>query len=749
MGDFETKLNQYREKQTRLFGTEEKINELRNQTERSAGPVMQENLQKPLHVSAYRQILACDFESAAWIKKDKAHRKHRKNIDKNYKSLTGHKFGLPSHELKKRKAEFDARRALSLEASMAMQTVLETVEKNAQEGSDEDFLAGLEQRNLTAFSYPEGAGNQDSGECDKKFIDRFKEQMPILHRASVLYRKLLSENRLGDNGPSSSVLDKLAWMNEARQAYEDRIRIISSPYYVSFRAGDFDEETKKNLKSKEKDRGEKSGFRSYAGALLRWKERGLSLLTEKEEDKRRNKGRTMLCLDAMQQEVGRACESDRVIDHVFERVNKNRADTYKRTLNADEYSNPAMGIVKEWIYQDAEGNVSEKDLLAEIERMKQGLQAEMSKPAEERKGKKNPEKLSAHLDRVKAAFEAGRVSKDVVRLWLDRALQNRLNLSRSIYYSVIFPGKNETLDEKGYFKNIQESVDQYVQALDDGEIHSQSKLGFQGKFKNEKDIKGDKSKKKFTTVKDISEQEGDFIHIKGKNADPDKTSTRVYITAKPQYKSLALNTLLATIRELGLQDELYLKFTTGVMSAYGYGSDDLVIYLGSNVTKEQKKNLLDLYFEKCRTVGANADPPTQDNILSGEDMMLTAHAYRDGIALAGEPETANGLNDLFTDGKGLFPTKYTDGKRIAKINLNRSQNDKVKKAFSYNTFVTDMMIKSTFLAAHRLGKKKNAPIDPDTPEMKAETKKIFRELCFLNGVNPVNMSSIDSGSVFG
>lgn len=52
-----------------------------------------------------------------------------------------------------------------------------------------------------------------------------------------------------------------------------------------------------------------------------------------------------------------------------------------------------------------------------------------------------------------------------MRIWLDRALQCHLTMDKAIYYSVVFLGKNEELDEKNYRDHLKTDVDAYIKAL--------------------------------------------------------------------------------------------------------------------------------------------------------------------------------------------------------------------------------------------------------------------------------------------
>ena len=81
--------------------------------------------------------------------------------------------------------------------------------------------------------------------------------------------------------------------------------------------------------------------------------------------------------------------------------------------------------------------------------------------------------------------------------------------------------------------------------------------------------------------------------------------------------------------------------------------------------------------------------------------------------------------------------------------MRNMSSDQIKEKYSFNTFVVAMLVQSTFVAGKRLKKKLTDEIDVNDPKVREEIKKIFRELCFLNGINPENMADIDNTSALG
>lgn len=771
MAEYNTHIQEYRAKQNELLGSKEDIERIRNRRREPLPSAHLINDETPLHVDAYRQILACDFDSASWIKKDEAHRKHRKNINKNYKSLTGSKTDLGDVEQKKRKMEFEQRRNLSLEASMKMQEVLEATAHNQLGASDQDFLAGLAELDLSQFKYKEDPSQRSSGQADRDFLENFKDQMIILHHASLIYQNQISGNLLGGQELTSEQMDRLAFLNEARQAYEDRIRIISSPYYVSLREKDFDKATKKHLEKKGKDQEEKASLRSYAKAVLRWQERGKSILSETDASKRLKSGRIFHSMNMLpMEENGRTYASDTTVDKVIRKISPRVFSWYLNGGNDQE--DQEMIAAKNWIWQDLGKSVKKTSLLGEVDRMRKELERRLREPGEVTSGSKRElyEKMLRHLARVSRAFSEGKISKEAMRLWLDRCLQYNLPCFKKIYFNLVFQSAGTT-DEKDYYNKTALVMDKYMKNLKGGVIFSQSDVhGEENKtvYQNEEDIapkeenKAEKEEPEqeeearrkrallrggkehpFKGIENITKKGGGFIHVNGKNADPNDVSTRAYISAKPKYKSMAVKLFTDTVKELGLADQLYFKFTTGkAIESKGFGRDDLTVFFGSNLTKEEKKHLLDEFYVKCRTAGDG-----EENILSDEDMSITGYQYQEGITLAGEPVVASTMNSLFSNARPGFKAAFSD--RIRLMEIDPYADEKGHSQYSYNTFIAAMLVQSAFAAAKQMGKKRDGSINVAATGMLPRIKKLFRELCFLNGINPENMSEIDSMSIFG
>ena len=760
MSEFDKNVREYRRKKQNIIQTQ-KTEEtgIKRTGLISNAPVEKERKQTGT-TDAYRKILAADFDSEAWISKEQSLRKHRKNINANYKSLTGRKSGLSSQEKLQRKKDFEDRRDISLRASTALGEFIEGASGVDPDPSDEGVLKLLEETDLSIFTYGGGSGAQKDIDCDAEFVQGFAEKMKALHQASLLYNKLMQGNI---DSMSPALLSKLSQMNDMRQAYEDRIRIISSPYYVSLREVDFDQSTKDKLWTGEDDEKRSENLKDYAKSMLRWQESGKKLLSVKQgageaapaEQEIHNQNVLM---------EGRVFVSDQAVDKVIGKINGKTKEGFGKMVNGDH--DLAMTYTREWVYKDLKKKADPKKMLHEVDRMKERLRKELAEGNPEETKRRSITKVVQHLERVSNAFAARKISPEAMRVWLDRCLMHKLNYSGEIYLNLVHQGKTK-LDEENYFDEAKKVIDPYVQQMS-GVIFAQSTFLTTGVYQKKADLaetkdpailrsrrgcKNDKEKRikklhEFSGMghMSINDQGTDFIHISGKNADYNDITARAYVSAKPQYKSLVLRLFTETVAEFenkNMRDELYFKISSEKNRSRGYAADDLTIYLGSNVSMEERKQLLDKFYEKCSKVSAEKG----ESILDGDNMVIAGSKYKDGIALAGEPDIATLLNLTFANADKSFFSTFSDRGRLKK--MRNMSSDQIKEKYSFNTFVVAMLVQSTFVAGKRLKKKLTDEIDVNDPKVREEIKKIFRELCFLNGINPENMADIDNTSALG
>ena len=203
------------------------------------------------------RILETDFRHQDWIERTADKRKTRKNINENYQLLTG-QGSLGSKELKDRKEAFEKRRLLSSKASEQVANLIAS-ESEIKTGPEE-LAKEVEAFDIEDFSF----------ENDEDLVRKFVHNMPRLMRAEHLLRKLdKGENE--ELRSNDGLYRKLLYLKDIKAAYEERIVIISSPYYVSVKEEDYTEETLQHMKNSWRTGGEIRP--EYVDAVLSWHER--------------------------------------------------------------------------------------------------------------------------------------------------------------------------------------------------------------------------------------------------------------------------------------------------------------------------------------------------------------------------------------------------------------------------------------------------------------------------------------------
>ena len=215
---------------------------------------------------------------------------------------------------------------------------------------------------------------------------------------------------------------------------------------------------------------------------------------------------------------------------------------------------------------------------------------------------------------------------------------------------------------------------------------------------------------KYNTNKQITR--GDFIHVNS-NQPHEKGGLRCYISAdKTTDPSAVLYAWNESFQASPLKNNLYFKFATSMNDHRDGGKqrpDDIIIYKTDDIDDTQFKELLQDFQKRCNDMSPD--------LLPSDDAKMPAAAQKiaNGISIAGEPDY---VNDYL---------RYTD-RKVGK--------------HSWTTFIDNMAILSTSVAANRLGIKPNSI---DAPGLQDETKKVFREFMLLSRINPDTMLPIEYG----
>lgn len=706
----------------------------------------------------FQRILNHDYKSQKWISKDKNKRKARKNINANYKLVTGAKKNLTSRQKLERKAEFESRRDLSILASTNLSAFMNEREKKEKNLTDEKLQAlskELLDMPLETFDF----------DSDKAFLKSFNRNMAVLDAADRLSKAISNGDKIEGFDPEMmrDLSIKLSQLSNIREAYEDRITIISSPFYVSIRSGDLTLSSidRLNRIAKGKVNADES-LKSFAKAITRWKSYGAGLFS-----------------------IGKAANNDFFTDTIAENIIlKNGIENVNNAFNSIKWKKEKNGKlsqkkikdtrevqIKEWIYDDLKllKNLDRKQLSKKIGLLIRTLEnAEISSEDKEERvvEQRKKEEAIAHAKKVKAAFDEGRYSKESVILWLDRYLMSDHRLCISVYERAQEQDDQRSMEERradheAYLDEISDAIERFINSTEGLEAHFQEQkdpveekkkadeieekrkkdpayeeknLAFQKvHFVGEKDEKAKErhdSKGKDKLVKaskgavldQLTAGISDFLHIYGENSS-DEILTRTYISVKPSSKGRSVKALVDTAINMGIQKELYFKIST---TARKSRADDIVIYFGKNLTADQVSDFLYQYKKNCEA--------EKVEFSKGMEGVVVGKNYSPGINLAPEPSIAITLNKKIEDNdrEDLVQNKHSlDAFLAAPYQLS--------PVFSFTGLMVDLLFKSAVLAGKELSKSAKDDIKMGDPKTFALTKKYFRELCELNGIDTKNI----------
>ncbi|MCR5627712.1 MAG: hypothetical protein K6F99_10360, partial [Lachnospiraceae bacterium] len=423
----------------------------------------------------YMKILKYDYQSQEWIErpaeaaKRSQRRLARKNINENYMAVTGNKVsGLSREEKKKRKSELESRRDVSNKVSLGMADFMENFNWKNDDIS-EDMITVIKDFDISRLDYA----------SDMEFAENISRNMQVLQSADTLYERL----NAGETVPGVKeyekidLIFKLERMKDMRTYFEDKARVMSSPYYVSMRDADFTEKTYRNLENIKENEKKPEGLRLYAQSVLRMKE-------NKEKIQRKQIEYDYLKARAQSKKQDNEGNQEKPFDIFGNVINRIGMDEVERTLNYTKKKDGTIGIndyitlkTREWINNDLKSPISAEKFIMTIDTVKNTIiQYQKNHPDENDEASS----LLEHMDKVRKAAISGRISPDVARLWLDRSLMGYKALGNRSYK--ILEAQLKTAENKEYkpesskvYKDkVNELITNYAQSTNGLKTHLQS-----------------------------------------------------------------------------------------------------------------------------------------------------------------------------------------------------------------------------------------------------------------------------------
>lgn len=729
----------------------------------------------------FTRILESDFQSKAWMTRKRGKRHSEKHMKEDYKAVFGQRPAFSSAMIKERQGNIEDYKNLSVKASTQIVNFLKDnpTYDNVQQDNDDPDATLVEQImnvDLSEFVF----------ESDKAFVDSFASKMKKLYRAQHLLERFQKGDEIGDISDEQrlELTEKLGTLSDLRQAYEDRIHIISSPYYSSLRDADFTDSTIIQLKKANQKKGREGSIKAYAEAMIRWKEEGERLcknpakVLEKRKDEKRKRADT---------------QSNQAVDKVLEKTDLkefnsclNETDDTKvfsddPKANAKIQANVrAMKLNRERIDKICDPAMTDEQIFAKLSGMRDYISKKIDRikktPADKINAKelKIPEldTVLKHLDTVENQYRNGEISKGTLQIFMDRGLMHETHVGRSVYDKIVLQTEIPEVitpqmekADANYKKQMTNTVVSYINSLGEGcygyiqnnntyrftksgdktrkaqfkkenEDMVQSQYNFwlnyhnnnrsmdhvkQNRLKDIREKYEDYAKQvsvDSSKCKDALQSSGkDFFHIIGGKCDQTKVLTRAYLSIKPEKKIEGIKEFMNVLKELDMAQYVHFKVSTTIMENR---VDDITVYFDKSLTVDDVKKCLDTFHYRCKSI-----------LVGDQQMSAAAAKYQDGIGLAAEPELCGVVNRAFKDNNN-----YCDNMYFKDIDFSPT--------YSFTSFVVENLCKSAILASKQLGKdvKKNQ-IDLSDEATLRETKKIFREMCLVNGIDPISLVDED------
>ncbi len=653
---------------------------------------------------ALMNILSADFTSEKWILQKKGKRDSKKNIKAAHKKITGQGGlfgGLSRADKAARKSEFESRRIQSLEASQAVAAL--AAEADLGESlSPEEMVSSLSSIDVSKYNI----------ESDADFVFSFAANMKELQKAEMLLDYFRSDAGRELMGKNQELSMKLFWMQSIKEAYMERITIISSPYYVSMRDEDFTPATERNMEQLLKNKKTNAADKAYFKAVLNWNKRKSGTLRheydfrfDKEQAYPEMRLKSVFYREArldenMQKgmnEVADRDESGKFVerfmsskqskvlkdysgfiggatpgwmrdyepaskDEFLDSIRKMQAKIKELLKAEEEYEQRKRDKIMRCVAQGAINPVNPMEANAvgsykeRLEREEFGERPTELSKRDHRRMQETDQILSNIIEKVAEVA----ISMDTARVWLDKTT-GQLRLSdhsvgdRSLHRQdpEEYREKQCRLSDEEKEQELQKNISdlgsivyKYSEKLgtlgyvslrgaEDDTVRNQRFMHKNNVEKNRTFIKtrgglsSDLSGDMEDAFKNLGKKVGNVIRIRGGrfHGENSESAYRVTISANPEWKNASVEELLAYASESGMLNYMHINIRTGVE---GPGDDDITLLFSKSLTRENIKEFLDGYSERC----AKKNP----DILASDDKHMPGAAvkYKDGISIAPE-----------------------------------------------------------------------------------------------------------------
>lgn len=329
------------------------------------------------------------------------------------------------------------------------------------------------------------------------------------------------------------------------------------------------------------------------------------------------------------------------------------------------------------------------------------------------------------------------VGKDTARIFLNPvAMANTItakDFESGLYRSLTVRSKYKESDAKSELK-YREEVKELVKNLHghtEG-IKIQDKDGFVLSYKD------------MLRSGEVMKRNG-FVYFAEKvkeGASQEWPDVRCYVTVKEKDQKKMVSKLRELMNE---RKEFKGAFDFKLLStSNGHKLDNIVIYLSSKrVDPKLFKEFIDSYSERIKDIAYD------------DESIPTVRKIKKGIGISTEPdEVYHHLYKLATTFETDLPESLKKGvktfpydKKLVNSSL-ENEAEKGRMRMSWNEYCARLLILSSYIARHRLGRTdKDTSVSKDE-EVKKEMDKVYQEFMILSGINPSTMMPESNGQFF-
>ncbi len=360
------------------------------------------------------------------------------------------------------------------------------------------------------------------------------------------------------------------------------------------------------------------------------------------------------------------------------------------------------------------------------------------------------------LDDIVKKVDAGEISLDTARIWLDRSYtEKKLDVGGEAFEKELFR-QQEKEEKPANFDDLsyEEKMQYRKQAEEQKKAKKAADLKDLGvivnkyaKYLGQKGFLGlgGQALKPQEELGELPQEKSSVIRLFGSSfGGATDSESRVVISASPEHKNEAVENFLEHAAQTGMLRYLNVNIRTGAQDPR---NDDIVVHFSREFEREQIEEFMKQYSAKCRE--------KNEEILPKEDSQTYVFGQKlaDGITIAPQlpVDMLNWAKEL-TPELAEYSNKDLSDERLATLDAQRKRMKKKERPphQAHDKFITEQIGLSYQIAYARLRGMRNVlgsgstldKLDFNDRLLRGEMKRVFKELMLLHGIDPATMTSI-------